>query len=65
MERPIVTATGKAKPAEPSQSGSAEGSSENGGIIAGVVSVIAGPLAALFGWWYNNGGQFNIPGLPF
>lgn len=64
VEKPVVTSTGEAKPAEPksgSADGSAEGSSDNGGIIAGVMLTIAGALAALFGWWYNNGGQFPTP----
>ena len=42
------------KPAE-------QGSSVSGGAIAGIVLAIAGAMAALFGWWYNNGGEFKLP----
>ena len=42
------------KPAE-------KGSSASGGAIAGIVLAIAGAMAALFGWWYNNGGEFKLP----
>lgn len=38
-----------------------KGSSASGGAIAGIVLAIAGAMAALFGWWYNNGGEFKLP----
>lgn len=73
VDKPVVTSTGEAKPAEPetkrssgsSESGSSSGSSKSDGIIAGVVLALVGLAAAGFGWWYNNGGKLDIPGLPF
>ena len=38
-----------------------DGSSASGGVIAAVVLVILGALTALFGWWYKNGEQFQLP----
>lgn len=42
------------KPAE-------KGSSVSDGAIVSIVLAIAGAMAALFGWWYNNGGEFKLP----
>ncbi len=44
-----------------SKSADTDGSSANGGAIAGAVLVILGALTALFGWWFKNGEQFKLP----
>lgn len=60
---PVTQTRGPVETANPSDSAGkpSDGSSANGGAIAGAALVILGALTALFGWWFKNGEQFKLP----
>ena len=65
IERPTPTPTvtevkAPANPATTTGNADADGSSVDGGVLAGIVLMLLGAVAAGFGWWYSNGAQ-----LPF
>ena len=60
---PVTQTRGPVETANPSDSAGkpSDGSSANGGAIAGAALVILGALTALFGWWFKNGEQLKLP----